>query len=350
MRPRKSKYWIDDLESDSKQIAITRLTALWAFVESALGGMLHLFKSPFTGLTVGGFAMLILIFISRLSNNSSAQIFKSLIIVLVIKFTLSPQTPPTAYIAVCFQALVAIVIFNLSSVNYITVMLFCVIAMLESAFQKLLVLTIVFGKQFWTSVDIFLNFISNELGFIKSVSGFAIVGLYCIIYLLGGITIGVIANKILERKQSFDSPVFNYKTEMQANIQRTKYKKFIYFFCTLLFISACFFMTTNDNKLLGIIKIITYSLLMIFAFQFVILNFLKLCLKKILSKQKVKYYEEINSILNQFPEIEKIVTHSWSNAGQIKGLNKIMYFFNSTFYQIIFVKPNASNHFQQSHT
>jgi hypothetical protein len=39
---------------------IDKLTALWALNESGLGGFLHVFNSPFSGLIVGGVSILLI--------------------------------------------------------------------------------------------------------------------------------------------------------------------------------------------------------------------------------------------------------------------------------------------------
>ncbi len=49
----------------SNSNAITKLILLWAFSESALGGMLHALRIPLTGLFVGGSAV---IFISLIAH------------------------------------------------------------------------------------------------------------------------------------------------------------------------------------------------------------------------------------------------------------------------------------------
>ncbi len=45
---------------EQRQLAVQRLTALWAFSESGLGGILHALQMPFTGLLVGGMAILLI--------------------------------------------------------------------------------------------------------------------------------------------------------------------------------------------------------------------------------------------------------------------------------------------------
>jgi len=51
---------------------VRQLTILWALSESALGGLMHALKVPFTGFFVGGFAVLLLILISWYSDSRPA--------------------------------------------------------------------------------------------------------------------------------------------------------------------------------------------------------------------------------------------------------------------------------------
>ena len=102
---------------------------------------------PFgTGLVVGGFAVIIITLIAKFSDTEFKQILKSLSIVLLIKVTISPNTPFPAYIAVSFQAFIGYVLFSILNINFGSILLFSVLAMLESAIQKLLVLTLFFGQ------------------------------------------------------------------------------------------------------------------------------------------------------------------------------------------------------------
>src|SRR6202008_2387238 len=87
------------LPDEQRSAAIQRLTALWAFTESGLGGLLHALQIPFTGLVVGGMAVIIISFIAEISGNNYKQILKSALIVLIVKAMVSPYTPFPAYIA-----------------------------------------------------------------------------------------------------------------------------------------------------------------------------------------------------------------------------------------------------------
>ena len=57
-----------------------RLIALWILIESFLGGILHGFKIPVTGLMVGGSAMISIIFIARYFP-SKGSILKAMLVV-----------------------------------------------------------------------------------------------------------------------------------------------------------------------------------------------------------------------------------------------------------------------------
>ena len=57
---------------------ISRLTALWALSEAGLGGILHALQSPFTGLFVGGFAIILISLIAYFADDKWETIFHKL--------------------------------------------------------------------------------------------------------------------------------------------------------------------------------------------------------------------------------------------------------------------------------
>ena len=96
---------------DSKVI-VFRLTALWGFSESVIGGFLHAARIPVTGLVLGGFAAIITSLIFYYSRNPRL-IVSATLQVLLIKFVMSPHTPFAAYLAVMMEGLFATGIFYL---------------------------------------------------------------------------------------------------------------------------------------------------------------------------------------------------------------------------------------------
>ena len=87
------------------QPALTNLTALWAFSESFLGGILHALKVPFKGMIVGNIAVMIITFMANFTFQKG-MILKAGIISIILKAILSPHTPVTAYLSVFLQALI----------------------------------------------------------------------------------------------------------------------------------------------------------------------------------------------------------------------------------------------------
>ena len=104
----------------NNSIIIWRITALWGFSESALGGILHAFKIPVTGLFVGSAAVIFITLIAYFSHETSdtllrkGTILKATFTVLIIKGFVSPYTPVTAYFAVLLQGFMGEILFSSS--------------------------------------------------------------------------------------------------------------------------------------------------------------------------------------------------------------------------------------------
>ncbi|MEO8934802.1 MAG: hypothetical protein ABI295_10905 [Xanthomarina sp.] len=143
------------------KIAVERLTALWALNECALGGAMHAFKLPFTGILVGGISVLLITLIALYSKNIWSTLLKALTLVLLIKLSINPYSPVPAYFAVSFQAFLGILLYSVFSINNFTIVLLCVFSFLESALQKLVTLTIIFGQSLWKALDIYMEWIGN---------------------------------------------------------------------------------------------------------------------------------------------------------------------------------------------
>jgi len=180
----------------SKQSTWFQLTALWAFVEVTLGGLLHAIRLPLTGLIVGGSAVALLCVMALKSQNIWSDIIRATGIVLVVKAGASPHSPIPAYLAVSFQGFVAALVFSLVRNYKVASILFSIIAMTESSLQKLLTLLIMYGKSLKDALDIFLGTVAKELGVnsLSSSSGFSgtawLAMIYVSIYIVWGAVLG----------------------------------------------------------------------------------------------------------------------------------------------------------------
>ena len=178
-----------------------RITALWAFSEAFMGGILHGLKIPFAGLVLA-FVTSVCITLIALGNHSKGEIIKATLLVVAVKFILSPHTPPMAYVAVLIQGVAGELLFlqrkNIKPAAFILT----VFSLLYSALQHLLILTIIFGKEFWLAMDIFLNKIAHI--FVRDTVSYSlyILSFYIGCYVIAGIAGGIINISIINSVQS----------------------------------------------------------------------------------------------------------------------------------------------------
>ena len=171
---------------------LIRLTALWAFVESGLGALMHTMHLPFTGIILGGFSIILISLIAWFGTNPFTDILKATFIVMAVKASVYPATPPPAYIAVAFQGICGALFFSVQKRNLIVSIIFSIIAMLESGVQKLLILTILMGKSWLTAIDAFYQMIGENFG-AKSgavISNYLLLA-YLGVYLVWGLLLGI---------------------------------------------------------------------------------------------------------------------------------------------------------------
>lgn len=167
-----------------------QLTALWAFVEVVLGGILHALRMPFTGVLVGGAAVFIIGAMVLHSQTPFKDIIRATGVVLIVKAGASPHSPLPAYLAVAYQGFSGALIFSLMRNFKIAAMLFSVLAMLESALQKLLTLTIMYGMAFWDALDSFVHSVLKSLKMGDSHNATELVWTYILVYFFWGIFLG----------------------------------------------------------------------------------------------------------------------------------------------------------------
>src|SRR4029078_9591220 len=137
-----------------------RLITLWVLNEAMLGGIIHGLKIPVSGLVVGSCAVVCISLIGWYVPRKGA-IIKATIIVAVFKMMLSPHSPPPAYIAVFFQGLLGELLFWRKRCFTLSCVLLAVLALVESALQRILVLTLIYGNDLWKVIN---DFIRNLAG------------------------------------------------------------------------------------------------------------------------------------------------------------------------------------------
>ena len=329
----------DQLSTTQRNTAIQRLTALWAFCESGLGGVMHALQMPFTGLVIGGLAVIIISFIARLSNNNYNELLQSLVIVLIVKGMVSPYTPFPAYIAVSFQASLGIVLFKLLRVNLVSILLLSVIAMLESAIQQLLILTIFFGQSLWRAMDSMADLVTKQLG-IAAVNGSQwIIGIYLLLYVTGGILIALMAHKIIigffragRHPELYDGPQLNdgIREPDITDTGNTRHK--LWLMAILLFVlSIAMFVFASNTKQgwIAVIKTLSWTLSAIMAWYLIIGPLFTRCILWMLKKKESRYHEKVSATLSFIPVLRRLTSMAWQKSNPYKGWSRWQFFFST---------------------
>ena len=153
-----------DLPGLDRDRAVERLTALWALNEAGLGGLIHALRVPFTGIVVGSTAVVLIALIAFFAERKAKAILKATVVVLLVKAAASPHTPLPAYAAVSFQGLAGALLFGWLPSVRLGALLLGLLALWQGAVQKLLVMTILYGKSLWEAVDSVGRWILEKMG------------------------------------------------------------------------------------------------------------------------------------------------------------------------------------------
>ncbi|MGI8598141.1 MAG: hypothetical protein ACR2KB_02695 [Chitinophagaceae bacterium] len=322
---------VDALSNEQRVIAVQRLTALWAFAESGLGGLLHALKLPFTGLMVGGMAVILITFIAFFSKGNYKTILQSLLIVLIIKAAVSPHTPFPAYIAVSFQAVAGFILFSLLSVNFVSILFFGIIAMVQSAVQKLLILTFFFGTSFWKAANELGNYIAKQFSLSSLEGSYWLVGIYFFIYLSGGVVISFTAFNMI-KKFSFDSGASVYSDQQPIQQESLPIRKkgtnkrlyFIFSFFVLLSIVLYIF-TPKEEASLQVLKTLIWTFTAIIVWYIILNPLLAKLIRNVLRQKRNVYTKQVDETLSFLPVIKHISATAWMRSKNSSG-NRIKNF------------------------
>ncbi len=338
-----------NIETDELNISVLRITALWAFSESAFGGILHALTVPLRGLFIASAAVLFISLIALFANNSR-EILKSTLIVLLIKAAVSPYTPLTAYLAVSIQGLAGFLLFPTKKYFRISAFLLGVLVLLLSGVQKIIILTILFGNTLWESVDIFIKQVSTEIFKINQPGinyGYAIVAIYVLLHISAGVFIGLYAGRLPQK-------IDHYKSRIPALIenktgkyfpQKEKRKKKSWFLrptgILIIALSAgvilLSYITPESEKTAAtaVIIMLIRAVSITFVWYVLLGPVIKKLFQKFLAGRRSGYSGDIEKVVSMFPEFKKTVGYCWKLSNGKTGYKRIRFFLSTTFYYLL---------------
>ena len=335
-----------------KTISVLRITALWAFSESTFGGILHALKIPMRGIFLNAAAVLFISLIAYFSKNSK-EILKSTLIVILIKASVSPHSPLTAYFAVAVQGLVGYIVFISKNYFRISTLLLGVITLSFSGIQKIIVLTLLFGNTLWKSINMFLKQISKEIFGIEINSdlhfGFLLIGLYIIIHVTAGIFIGFYAGTLPKKINSYKIQIpENLLSEITNEIPQKDRKKknwllrptgiIIIFISLTVLIFSYISPSTSEVSYSEIIIMLIRSITIMIIWFTLIGPLIRKLLQKYLLRKKSFYADEVNEIMELFPQFKKVIAFCWKISSEKKGFRRIHHFLSTSFYYLLITK------------
>jgi hypothetical protein len=320
-----AKFW-------DESTALIRLTALWALNEAALGGLMHLFRSPFTGIFVGGNAILLIALIAHVSKRPAVAIVRALLLVLLIKGMASPHSPLPAYVAVSFQGLLGALLFTIIPSFRLAALLTGCLALVEAAVQKVLVMTILFGMPLWRSIDAFVDHVLRQFGILAEGSSakgsWWIVGLYIGLYFLSGLAIGWLAGrlpgKVEAAAQRLSLPAAapaEGEGGGSPNGAKPFWKKrpFRWTVLTLAFLLAVYFLVPGTQQALAPAWLLLRVAGLLALWYFLVSPVLMRLLQGFLRRRAADRQQEVEAAMSLLPAFRRLSRAAWSETRHLKG-------------------------------
>lgn len=344
-----------DFGSASPKSAITftpmRLIALWGFSESALGGLLHALKIPFTGLFVGGVAVMIITLIGFYCRKPG-EIIKATFIVLSIKLMVSPHSPLTAYLAVFLQGVVGEVLFFIFAYKSLAGFFLSFVTMFLASIQKVIVTTLVFGQAIWESIDTFGQFVTRQLAFLNFSESFYLshylIGIYMGIHIFGGILIGIFSvrlpkwinerlQKPLPSYQIIDNGTLYGKKKKGKYWWKKKSSILLFIFSVVMIILSYTYSDIDVNEGERVIIMMIRAVLILFLWFTFLSPILFKWFSGVLQKHKNRYSNELRKILNDFPRLKGIVHAAWKDSEKSKYILRLKLFLSTVIALLLVV-------------
>lgn len=313
-----------------------RLIALWALSEAMLGGIIHGLRIPVSGLVVGSCAVICICLIGWYVPKKGS-ILKATVIVAIFKMMLSPQAPPPAYAAVFFQGLMGELLFWNRRFYRLSCFLLAILSLLESGFQRILMLTIIYGENFWKVLNEFINGLTKQ----KQETNYSLLlgSGYVILHLIVGGLVGwwasLLPGKISKWRQEGDngiilnsSPPVDIPSEDK---KRSKFEKgvFIMWILLILFYVQSYYKIGNPLLPPHVsLNILVRSMIIVLTWYFVASPLIKQFLHWWLRRKKTKAQPDIQKVLELLPDTQQLAAKSWKLAGkqyqQKKGIARLI--------------------------
>ena len=314
----------DNVHSGTEnRVSLHRLTALWALSESALGGILHGFKIPFAGMIVSAIAVMSIAFMIRIGARRG-DLLKSLLIVATVKAIVSPHSPPTAYLAFFMQGGMALLFYPLLRKHLWAVYGLIFFAVVESALQKIIVLTLIFGQDLWTSIDVFANYLHGLIlpgnPPVHWHAGYLVMAFYILIHFLFAIMAALwIRNFFRDMDREEQNAVYILEPdtrEIKARKRKIRLTYLIYPLAVIL-MALTFVVPVFDSGVgFRALRMIIRSTVILGIWYVWLGPIVTRKLHRALRNRQSRYHDDLENILLQLPLLRRVLLQEWHRFKQ----------------------------------
>lgn len=323
-----------DHTSEEENLLYYRLIALWVINEAMLGGIIHGLRLPVSGLVVGSFAVICITLIAWYIPARGA-IIKATLVVAIFKMVLSPHSPLPAYFAVFFQGLLGELLFYRRRFFKIACLLLGILSLLESAVQRIVVATVLYGKDVWKALNEFINNLTGQKTAIDY--SFFIITVYLLLHLVVGLIVGLWAGMLPQYIQFLNRggnryPVISNKggdmalPMMKRRRRNTQLLFIVWGLLVFLFLQSHFKIGRQLLPEHISVQIFIRSLIIILTWVLIIGPLLKKILYKWLQKKQSQSGKEVEQVLQLLPLTQQLVLKSWQLSAGKKGWGRILLF------------------------
>ena len=300
-----------------------QLTLLWAFGEVGIGGVLHALKLPFTGIVVGGWAVLMIYLLGYFAARKQ-HILQALLWVLWVKILFTPYASLGAFLAVSFQGVIGYLLFTFCRYAVLNAYLLAIVALLESALQKLLVLYLFLGSGWVESFNRWSNTVLRSFDFLPTTLplGEGLIGTYLFLYLMVGIGVGYLASQLPKRINTYKATAQRMLKEAEGKLflhqrrRRSTWLRLLVIFLGFVLYHTFTYPTAANNT----------GRLVILLVWFVGFPLLVYVLRKYLPSKGTSD-DRLQAFINLLPQFRYCVKLAWKKAQQeARGVRKLPYF------------------------
>ncbi len=210
------------------------------------------------------------------------------------------------------------------------------LALVESSIQRIIVLTVLYGNNFWKALNEFIRKVTGE----TSITNYSLViaGAYIILHAIVGFMVGLFAGKIVQQSKSWSILHTEYlipNPEQYNEVEPIKTKKrkkikylFIFIWIALIVLFLQSYLHIGEPLLPPQLplQILLRSLLIILTWYFLLNPLLNSLVKKWLNRQQIKSQHDINQVVLILPSTRYIFLKSWELSSSVKGWKRLLVF------------------------